>query len=366
MSRALLKTGAATASALLGATAWLRQRARRNGAPTLLYHHRVVPDPGALSPGVPSMAISCETFEWQLDELARHYRFVSLDELDEPRRGEKPALAITFDDGYLDFYEHAFPILSRKGVPAAVFVVTDLVGTPEAPIHDRLYLALAELHRRDSLADLETAFRDIGIDPGLSDRARSGDLHGLFRALLTSLERARLDRLMAVLDQRVDPDDLGLERFRVMSWDMLAQLQREGIEIGSHTRSHALLTNESGARVRDEIYGSHRDLELRLGSPPAYFSYPDGRFDPVAVRTVVAAGYRKAFATCGCGCGFFPWMTVPRRHIAENELRGLRRPRARSMLESRTAGIFDLAQSCHLDHGVDPASAPSPSLVAAS
>ena len=51
---------------------------------------------------------------------------------------------MTFDDGYRDVYEQAFPVLRRKGIPAAVFVVTDLVGRPFWQVHDRLYHLVAK------------------------------------------------------------------------------------------------------------------------------------------------------------------------------------------------------------------------------
>ena len=65
--------------------------------------------------------------------LAATTEFVSLDELgqrlSEGRRDDRPLAAVTFDDGYRDVYENAFPMLVRKGIPAAVFVVTKLIGT---------------------------------------------------------------------------------------------------------------------------------------------------------------------------------------------------------------------------------------------
>src|SRR5207244_10396360 len=64
-------------------------------------------------------------------------------------RGDtKPMAAVTFDDGYRDVYERAFPLLQRKGIPAAVFVVTDLVGTRHPQICDHLYLVLMQAFAR--------------------------------------------------------------------------------------------------------------------------------------------------------------------------------------------------------------------------
>ena len=82
---------------------------------------------------MPSMLISTAMFERHLDWIGRHFRFVgSTRSATRVRNGvpfDEPVAAITFDDGYQDVYENAVPILKRKGIPAAAFVVTDLVGT---------------------------------------------------------------------------------------------------------------------------------------------------------------------------------------------------------------------------------------------
>ena len=61
---------------------------------------------------------------------------------------DEPVAAVTFDDGYRDIYEHAVPILKRKGIPAAAFVVTDLIGRTSWQIHDKLYHLMAKGVRR--------------------------------------------------------------------------------------------------------------------------------------------------------------------------------------------------------------------------
>src|ERR1019366_4751846 len=100
---------------------------------------------------IPSMLVSRRMLERHLDWLGRRFRFISLDELGarlEAKDGrEDPVAAITFDDGYRDFYDHALPLLKRKGIPAAVFVVTDLVGTRRVQAHDKLYLLLARRYQ---------------------------------------------------------------------------------------------------------------------------------------------------------------------------------------------------------------------------
>ncbi len=148
MLRGLLKTGVALA---LHATNSNRLLAKIGGSrrlPVVIGYHRAVEEfPSDALSTIPSSCISTKMLERQLDWIGRRFRFVSLDELgalmESGSRLPERIAAVTFDDGYQDVYEHAFPLLKKKGIPAAVFVVTDLIGTSQLQIHDLLYLLLA-------------------------------------------------------------------------------------------------------------------------------------------------------------------------------------------------------------------------------
>src|SRR5205814_5521897 len=135
----------------------------------VLGYHQVVEHEREAGPSIPAMVISAAMLERQLDWVGRHFRFVSLDELGRALEsgappGPPPA-AVTFDDGYRDVYEHAFPLLQRKGIPAAIFVVTDLVGRRFWQHHDRLYHLVAKAFAvwDDPARRLRGLFRDLDI-----------------------------------------------------------------------------------------------------------------------------------------------------------------------------------------------------------
>lgn len=79
-----------------------------------------------------------------------------------------------------------------------------------------------------------------------------------------------------------------------MSWAQLRVLQGEGDDIGSHTVSHALLTQLTAARIRRQVCASRQDM-LRNGiDDPVSFAYPFGSFDPVDKRIVAECGFTNA------------------------------------------------------------------------
>src|SRR5688500_647970 len=130
--RGRLKAGSAFVTGRV-AEANLRWPDGNGHRPLVLGYHRAVEDFAAASTtDMPSMLISTAMFEGHLDLIGRRFRFVSIDEIGEAVRNgvpfEEPVAAVTFDDGYQDVFDNAVPILKRKGIPAASFMVTDLIG----------------------------------------------------------------------------------------------------------------------------------------------------------------------------------------------------------------------------------------------
>jgi len=86
-----------------------------------------------------SLTVGIEQFDRQMEWLRRHHEVVSIADIihgSVPRNTSRPVIAVTFDDGYLDNYEHAVPVLLRHQVPAAFFVSTGMIGSGGGFPHD--------------------------------------------------------------------------------------------------------------------------------------------------------------------------------------------------------------------------------------
>lgn len=86
-----------------------------------------------------AVTIGIEQFDEQMAWVSQHCTVVSIEDVLHgrvPRNTARPPVAITFDDGYLDNYEHAVPVLLRHRLPAAFFVSTGLMGTAQGFAHD--------------------------------------------------------------------------------------------------------------------------------------------------------------------------------------------------------------------------------------
>jgi len=332
MLRALAKTCVATAYSWSQADRLVR-RSERAKLPFIAGYHRVVQNfQRSVHHTIPSMLVSTATFERHLDSLARRFDFASLDDigvcLTSHRRFSRPAAAITFDDGYADVFHNAFPILKRKGIPAAVFVVTEVVGTNRMQVHDRLYRCLARP-------------RAPGFNP--SELRRMTDW--LTRATQTQILK-EIDRLE--VGQPATQEELA--EFAPLSWEMIAEMEKAGMTIGSHTASHALLTSEEPAGVSRQIIDSKTALEARLKHPVHHFAYPDGRWNGTVLAQVHHAGYRFAYTICPARHSSFPLLTIPRKVLWEESCNNAFGTFSPSILYCHGNGVFDAGRTCEHVH----------------
>lgn len=285
--------------------------------PLVIGYHRVVEDFTAEAKSeMPSMLTSAGMFERHLDCLGRSFRFLSLDEMgDWLLNGlpfHEPVAAITFDDGYRDVYEVALPILQRKGIPAAMFVVTDLVGQPAWQIHDKLYHLVAKAFRcwDDPASKMFGLMNDLHLPVHHLARSAVSNPMLAVSALLPELPQADVRRLMHGLELSVGN---GFHHVPLaVTWEMLEDMRRRGFIVGSHTRSHVSLPTESAERIDGELRQSKAALEARLGERIDHFAYPGGHFNSAIVDAVARAGYRFAYTACRHDDPSHPLLTIQR------------------------------------------------------
>ena len=360
MLRSVGKTCVACAYSWSGtARRIMARRSVEQPVPFIICYHRVVENfDRSRRAAIPSMLISTAMLERHIDWLARRFSFLTLDEIGnrmesgEPFR--KPAAAITFDDGYSDVYHHAFPLLKRKGIPAAVFVVTGVIGTGRPQIFDRFYLLLRLLyiHGAPLAQTVAGALRSKGFD-ATAVQSLSGSDDEPFRvmtAVLNALPQDEIEIVLATLEEHVYVRRDQLDDISPLTWGMIETMHQNGITIGSHTMSHRLLTSETLETVRTELLGSKLALEERLQSRVNHFAYPDGRFNANVVQAVKATGYRYAYGICHSRDESLPLLTIPRKVLWERSCLNMLGRFSSVVMNCQVHWVFDRNGRCEHDH----------------
>lgn len=280
-----------------GLGALLRRRPVWRGV-LLLNHHRVG-DGTQWSTGRDVWSATAEQLDDQLRFLARNFDLVRPQDLADVLRDPRArAVGITFDDGYRECYDIAFPVLRAHDAVALFFLTTGFLDGVRTAWWDEITWMVGRTDRAGLGAD--------GWLPSpleLSGPARDASLAALMAHYKTLPDRraeAFLDHVAeATGSGRRDPAEAQSEW---LTWDMVREMRGAGMAMGAHTVNHPVLARHSAETQRAEIDGSLGRIAEEIGERPDAFSYPDGTrgsFDGTTRALLAEAGVRLAFSNHG-------------------------------------------------------------------
>ncbi|RDI59314.1 polysaccharide deacetylase family protein [Microvirga subterranea] len=269
------------------------------GCLTVVCYHRVIRRGDKRFQGYkPTINASQEAFSEQIEYLRANYDPISLSDLAawiDGRRGLPPQPAlVTFDDGYRDNAEVAWPIMRERGVPAVIFLATDYIGTGRPFIWD----LAAYLFATTTLTSANVPL--VGLRSLATDAHRDAATATWVDAM-KRLPGAKRSEAVASLAKALDIDVPGQEIFEhlYMDWDDVRRLAREGVEFGGHTCSHPILTGISEPQGSWEIEESIRRVTEATGFKTLGFAYPNGSsrdYSDTHEKAVLKSGVPLAFS----------------------------------------------------------------------
>jgi peptidoglycan/xylan/chitin deacetylase (PgdA/CDA1 family) len=290
--------------ALASGAGWRLSRPLRPAGVVVVTYHRVGP-PGEPLPGL-GPAVFREEMEW----LKAHCRLLAPEELRAAaaEERERPAVLVTFDDGYRGFHDHAWPVLKALAIPSVVFLSTRFMDEGGMLWADRLYLAVTRTERRT----LRTPWGDEVALTGAGDRRA---FLKAVKARLKELPDARKQEEQAALLHALGPYGEAEIPREMLSWDEVRSCS--GLtRFGGHTHSHPILSRLTPEVRADEIRTCRDRIAAELRVVPTLFAYPNGRavdFDAATQGDLRAHGFDTAFTTIeGVNGPATDWMAVRR------------------------------------------------------
>lgn len=273
------------------------------GKVSILTYHRVIPLEDVHMQCVqPGMYVTPDMFERHLAFLSAEFQLISFSELLAlwtTCRWDAMAryCVITFDDGWLDTYRHAWPALQRHRIPATVFLPTAFIETDRWFWPDRLGLII-QSHFREALPSRQDRFRRLVKNfPWLmlaADAFERGDTDAIVECWKVQPQ----EQIDACLEEWIAESQTAFPSQRVlMNWKEACEMSSGGVEFGSHSVSHRILTTLSQPDVAREAAESMAMLREKGLSPIPVFCYPNGNWSTLVADQVRAAGYRAATTT---------------------------------------------------------------------
>lgn len=196
------------------------------------------------------------------------YRFVSIDDvLQYPRYGfsKRRWVNISFDDGFSDVYDNAYPIFRKYSIPFTIYLT---VGMPEGTA-DLWWMQL------ESLVD--------------------GDVPSFERLVETAYKNPKL-MSETMHEMTHSTTDGGVTAKFSLTWEQISEMVASGLcTIGSHTVSHPGLTRLTSEKVEEELLSSKSMIENKIpGQIVRHFSYPHSMCNVDVEAAVKKAGYESA------------------------------------------------------------------------
>jgi len=270
----------------------------RAGGRYVMAYHRVIPASAAAADHVhAAMWITPETLAAQIRWMRTVGDIVDLATL--IRADERPSaralFALTFDDGWLDNYLHALPVLREAGVPATLFLVSDAIERgalfwPEDVVAKTHHLALSGLERR-----ILSALSELW--PADEPHARESSPSALCEAWVEALKhlpesdrRSRIETYFHAIGAAREPLDGYL-----MTWDHVREMSRHRVTFGSHTHTHRILEGMDEAEIEHELVTSRTVIADQLQCDVTLFCYPNARYSGNEGAVLARCGYRYGF-----------------------------------------------------------------------
>lgn len=221
---------------------------------------------------------------------------------------------ITFDDGYRDNFEIAFPILKTERISATFFVATGFVDAPQVPWWDEIaWMVRTSKQHQVKLPGWLPA--PVTFDePDRESAVRT--LLRAYKALPVECASRYLDAVAEGTGSGRCGAEAGKDFW--MDWDMLRQMRASSMTVAGHTVTHRVLARAPRETQRDEIFGCATRLAQEMSEPMRYFAYPVGgpnSFDSVTQDCLREAGVRYAFSYYGGFRRFGDWNNYDVRRV---------------------------------------------------
>ncbi|MBF0483601.1 MAG: polysaccharide deacetylase family protein [Candidatus Omnitrophica bacterium] len=256
----------------------------------ILSYHRVASS-NTFEELYPGMIVTADNFKLQMDFLKKNYQIISLEELISAKdKASFPhnTAVITFDDGYYDNYEFAYPVLNELNLPATIFISTDFIEKGRSFFWDEV--AYMVFNTKRSNFQLQLGNERVSFNLELKSQAVT-QLCLRMKQLSQMEQEIILDTLSAFL---AVPRNRAVSNF--LTWSVMKEMQQHKISFGAHTHSHGASSVGGFNEIMSDILKSKEVLDNKLSQNTKIFAYPFG--DKTDIALDVSQGLAKYGFKC--------------------------------------------------------------------
>jgi len=273
-----------------------------NDAIVLMYHRVLSEEEKHKSFSHEGIIVHKETFNMHLCFLKKYFNVLPVDEfaghITKKIKFKRHSCLITFDDGWIDNYTVALPILSEHRIPAVIFLATAFIDSHNQFWQEELASLLYALCKN---SDTEL-LREYNLERIISyptELARAEIKKYVSRLKLgpKKIPQGMIADASLYLRKKYGDDDLNNNVDSFINWTQVNEMMALNIDFGSHTVNHEILPKLNNDSVNSELSKSKSVVESKIKKQVRYFAYPNGDYNDNISNIVKKCGYDIAFTT---------------------------------------------------------------------
>ncbi len=266
----------------------------------LVFNYHRIGDPANSNLDRGVFSATQEEFDEQVRFLKKHFDLLRIGDLDNLPKSRGRAILLTFDDGYRDNYTQAFEVLKSHQVPATFFITSGFIDHSFLAWWDEIAW-MVRTSKKQEISLLTHLPQNCLLRTPEERESTIFQLLNVYKSMPSELTDGFENTVALATGTGRAPQALASNVW--MTWDMIREMDRSGMDIGGHTVTHPVLSQCSEEVQRTEIFSSKARIEEMLGHPITAFSYPVGQpesFTDVTQDLLCEAGYSWSF-TFQCG-----------------------------------------------------------------
>ena len=274
----------------------------KNKAVVLMYHRILSKTEKENSFSHDGIIVETEIFKKHVIFLQKTFNILTLSEFTDRFKNLTPfansSCLITFDDGWLDNYSNAFPVLKEYKLPAVIFLPVDFIGSQKLFWRERLSGKLYAAYRMKGENIIKVLKKiNLGHLVNLSD----SECRKAIMDFATANKGKSMHEIEGIISelsnltnsQKFNPNNIDA----FVNWEQVQKMARNRIDFGAHGVHHKILPSIPLDEASEEIGDCMKELTKYLDSGVDAFCYPNGDYNLDIIDIVKSKGYQFAFTT---------------------------------------------------------------------
>lgn len=267
----------------------------------VLTYHRILPiEMISESFSNSGIIVQPDTFKRHLKFLQKHFKIEEIDEfynsISQCKSTYNPPCLITFDDGWIDNYLYAFPILKNMNVTATIFLPTAYIQKNDLFWQEKLCHLLYRFIKKHS-HEADYLLSNYGIKSiNTSSSSLKNEIQQFVNELKSKPYKYVYDLIQSInniLESTKEEPHIDY----YMNWDQIREMSKFNICFESHAHSHKILTRLENDDVKDELLKSAEIIGRELDKVIRYIAYPNGDSNTDVQKIAHNSGYLLGFGT---------------------------------------------------------------------